>query len=194
MTKDPRVIAVAAVLLAALIAGKIVLFGGTASPGPTPIPRNGLLATYKGVRIVKSWSDRTSFVLRSSKAYSVPNGGIYTCNAEYYPVQFTEHPSALEPEHNGGKAPCPRGTPPKLTTALWTNYLLVERNKAAHNEPVSTIWLLKNGVRFRVSVEGRVPTSSSLFTCLARKYLAWDFVAQDAYRYFPQGRRLAHCE
>jgi hypothetical protein len=193
ITKDPRFIAVAGVFLAALIGGKLILSGGTTSPGPIRVPQSGQLDAYKDVRIVKSWSDRTSFVLRSSKAYSIPNGGVYTCNAEYYPVQFTEHPSALEPEHKGGDAHCPRGPLPNLLTALRTDYLLIERNRALHTEPVSNIWLLKNGVLYAVPPAGRVPTSGSLFTCLVRKYLGWDFVAQGTYRHFPEAHKVARC-
>jgi hypothetical protein len=164
------------------------------SPGPTPIPKNGALSDYNGVRIIKSWSNKTSFLLRSNEAYSLPNGGIYTCNAEYYPVQFVEHPSTHQPEQNGGNAQCPHGPLPNLAVTVRTNYLLVEQNKALHTEPIINLWLLKNGALYRVPAKGQKPFTSSLFTCLARKYLAWDFVPQGTYRHFTQAHAVAHCE
>jgi hypothetical protein len=164
-----------------------------ASPGPIPIPKNGALSDYNGVRIVKSWSSKTSFLLRSNEAYSLPNGGIYTCNAEYYPVQFVEHPSTHQPEQSGGNAQCPHGPLPNFAAAIRTDYLLVEQNQALHTEPIVNIWLLKHRALYQVPIEGDTPITSSLFTCLARKYLAWDFVPQGTYRHFAQAHTLARC-
>jgi hypothetical protein len=170
-------------------------FDSPTSPGPISIPKNGAIADYKGVRILKSTSNRTAFVVQSGVAQSIPNGGTYICNAHYYPVEFSPETSLEPTDESNRPAECPAGRRAALgPSTLATGYLLIERDVTALGEPVGRIWLLEDGRL--VSVPGRGPpaTTSNLFICLSRIYLAWDFVSSTEIERFARSRaKTAQC-
>jgi hypothetical protein len=151
--------------------------------GPTTVPKNGAIEPVTGVRIVKRVASRSAYVLRDGVAHSIPNGGTFICNAEYYPIEFNVPPAVWNKrvKAEGDDARCPAGRQPELGPAtLATGYLLIERDEARETDPRKGAWQVVDGQRVPAPKEG------PMFDCLSRRYLAWDYVSTQEIRAFPR--------